>query len=160
MYVCVCHAKMPIFWLLHNLAFLWCRFSITWHWSKLDRTLANSLNVTAQAARVRSQSQSVTLAAEMATALQFKYRNYGLGSKCALELSHVRGEREQSFLFDIPKEKKHVQHISTIYQPIDKDKSTLFFISEGKNVQLFETTSNVHWALKKKKYDTQCRTDI
>lgn len=80
----------------------------------------------------------------MATALQFKYRNYGLGSKCALELSHVRGEREQSFLFDIPKEKKHVQHISTIYQPIDKDKSTLFFISEGKNVQLFETTSNVH----------------
>lgn len=77
----LCHAKMPIFWLLHNRAFLWCCFSITWHQGKPERSLANSLKVTAQAARVRSHSQSATPAVEIATALQFMHRNYGLGCK-------------------------------------------------------------------------------
>lgn len=64
------HAKMPIFWLLRNLAFFWCCFSFTWHWSKPWRSLANILKVTLQAAEVRSQSQSAAQAVEVVVALQ------------------------------------------------------------------------------------------
>lgn len=54
--VCTCHlwlcrAKTLIFWPLHNRALLWWRLNVTLHSSKLDKSPANSTNVTAQSAK-------------------------------------------------------------------------------------------------------------
>lgn len=129
----LCRAKTLIFWPLHNRALLWRRLSVTLHSSKLDKSLANSTNVTAPSGK-STKSDSVCHSGCGDGSSGAAYVEILLGWRAKLLLNyHLRKELPDG-RFDIQKKNPKNMSAQCITQSVV---TLLFYHRKETTVQLF-----------------------